>query len=58
MPKNRTTQMELIGRTNAVKILVKGAYHNASIRLGSPEQNEQVLSAMEKWQGMTLKRSN
>lgn len=50
--------MELIGRTNAVKILVKGAYHNASIRLGSPEQNEQVLSAMEKWQGMTLKRSN
>ena len=52
-----STQMELIGRTNAVKILVKGAYHNASIRLASPEQKEAVMSALEQWLGMTLKRS-
>ncbi len=51
-----STQMELIGRTNAVKILVKGAYHNASIRLASPEQKESVISAIEKWMGMPLKR--
>lgn len=52
-----STQMELIGRTNAVKIMVKGAHHNASIRLASPLQREEVISAMEKWLGMPLKRS-
>lgn len=50
------TQMELIGRTNAVKIMVKGAYHNAQIRLASPEQKDQVFSAMESWLGMKLNR--
>ncbi|MBS1728469.1 MAG: hypothetical protein JST51_17260 [Armatimonadetes bacterium] len=48
------TQMELIGRTNEVKILVKGAYHYASIRLASPLQKSQVLAAMEDWLGMKL----
>jgi hypothetical protein len=52
-----STQMELIGRTNAVKILVKGAYHNASIRLASLEQKVHVISAMETWLGMKLKRN-
>ena len=51
-----STQMELIGRTNAVKIMVKGAHHNASIHLASPGQNELVTSTLEKWLGLALKR--
>ena len=51
------TQMELIGRTNAVKILVKGAYHNAQIHLGTPEQKEQVCSALESWLRMKINRN-
>lgn len=50
------TQMHLIGRTNAVKIVVKGAWHNASVRLASPEQQEQVYSALERWLGMKVVR--
>jgi hypothetical protein len=46
--------MHLIGRTNAVKIVVKGAWHNASIRLASPEQRKQVYTALEKWMGQKL----
>ena len=30
------TQMHLLGRTNAVKIVVKGAAHNATIGRASP----------------------
>ncbi len=50
------TQMQLLGRTNAVKIVVKGAWHNASIRAASPEQKEKVYSSLEKWLGMKLVR--
>lgn len=45
------TQVELIGRTNAVKIMVKGAWHNASIRLASPEQRDKVFDALQSWLG-------
>ncbi len=51
------TQMQLIGRTNAVKIVVKGAWHNASVRLASPEQKELFYTNLEKWLGMKLVRS-
>ena len=51
-----STQMHLIGRTNAVKIVVKGAWHNANIRAASPEQKQQVFSALESWLGMKLVR--
>lgn len=50
------TQMHLIGRTNAVKIVVKGAWHNASVRLATPTQQEQVYSALEKWLGVKVVR--
>ncbi len=50
------TQMQLLGRTNAVKIVVKGAWHNASIRAASAEQKELVYSSLESWLGMTLVR--
>lgn len=48
------TQMQLIGRTNAVKIVVKGAWHNASVRLASPEQRKQIYDALENWLGQKL----
>jgi len=52
-----STQMQLIGRTNAVKIVVKGAWHNANVRAASPEQKEMFYSSMDKWLGMKLVRS-
>lgn len=51
------TQMELIGRTNAVKIMVKGAHHNAAIRMASPEQKNKVFDALDGWLGMKLNRA-
>jgi hypothetical protein len=50
------TQMHLIGRTNAVKVVVKGAWHNASVRLASPEQKELICSALEGWLGVKVAR--
>lgn len=50
------TQMHLIGRTDAVKIVVKGAWHNASIRLASPDQRKQVFDALDRWLGMKVVR--
>jgi hypothetical protein len=51
------TQMQLLGRTNAVKIVVKGAWHNANIRAASPEQKEKVYSNLETWLGIKLNRN-
>lgn len=50
------TQMELLGRTDAVKLVVKGAWHNANVGLASPEQKERFFAAMERWLGMNLVR--
>lgn len=50
------TQMHLIGRTNAVKIVVKGAWHNASVRLASSEQKTQVFDTLERWLGVKVVR--
>ena len=50
------TQMQLIGRTNAVKLVVQGAWHNASVKLASPGQKEQFYTAMDKWLGTKLIR--
>lgn len=50
------TQMELIGHTDAVKITVKGAWHNANVRLMSPEQKEQVFTALERWLKVPINR--
>jgi hypothetical protein len=51
------TQMPLLGRTDAVKIVVKGKSHNASILAGSPEQKEEVFGALERWLGLKIARS-
>jgi len=50
------TMLPLLGRTDAVKIVVKNAAHNASIRAASPEQKEAVYSALDRWLGLTLNR--
>jgi len=51
------TQMQLIGRTNAVKIVVKNASHSATISAASPEQKDLVFSNLEKWLGIPLVRN-
>lgn len=51
------TQLPLLGRTDAVKIVVKGKAHNASINSGSPEQKEAVYESLERWLGMKLVRN-
>lgn len=48
------TQMQLIGRTDAIKIVVKDAHHGARVGAFSPEQKELFYSDMERWLGMKL----
>ena len=50
------TQMQLIGRTDAIKIVVKDAHHGARISAFSPEQKEDFYSHMENWLDMKLTR--
>ncbi len=50
------TAVPLIGRTDSVKIVVKGGYHGVRIRDFSPEQTELFLSSLERWLGIGLKR--
>ena len=50
------TQMQLIGRTNAIKIVVKDAHHGARISGFSPEQKDLFYKKMEEWLGMNLSR--
>jgi hypothetical protein len=50
------TQMQLIGRTNALKIVVKDRHHQARIGSFSPEQKEQFYSNLEQWLDMKLTR--
>lgn len=50
------TQMQLIGRTDAFKIVVAKTPHGARIRGFSPEQKEIFFSNMERWLGTALKR--
>jgi hypothetical protein len=50
------TQMQLIGRTDALKIVVADAHHGAGIRAFSPEQKDLFYSKMESWLGLKLNR--
>lgn len=50
------TRLPLLGRTDAVEILVKGKNHDAEIGAASPEQKEAVCAALERWLGMPLVR--
>jgi len=51
------TQVPLIGRTNAVKIVVKGGHHMVGIRDFSPEQRELCYTSLEKWLDIKLPRT-
>lgn len=50
------TAMQLMGRTDAVKIMVKGAAHNARIGLASETQRAAVYDALERWLGKAVNR--
>lgn len=50
------TQMQLLGRTDAVKIVVENGHHNARVAAFSPAQKEQFYSALERWLGLKLPR--
>jgi PS-10 peptidase S37 len=51
------TQMQLIGRTDAVKFVVAGSDHRASVRLFSPEQKELFYSTLDGWLGIKVNRN-
>ena len=50
------TQMQLIGRTDAIKIVVADSHHGARISSFSPEQKDLFYSSMERWLGLKLAR--
>ena len=50
------TQMQLLGRTNSIKIVVEGQHHGARISSFSPEQKELFYSNLEQWLDMKLTR--
>lgn len=51
------TQVPLIGRTDALKIVVPDAHHGVGVRNFSPAQRELFLSTLERWLGLKLARS-
>jgi hypothetical protein len=51
------TQVPLIGRTDAVKIVVRGAHHGVGVRDFSPEQKELFTGTLERWLGIKLPRT-
>jgi len=50
------TQIQLIGRTDAIKIVVQDSHHRARVSSFSPEQKELFYSNMERWLDMKLER--
>jgi hypothetical protein len=51
------TQMQLIGRTDAVKIVVADGHHGSNVGALSPEQKDLFYSKMDSWLDMKLNRS-
>jgi hypothetical protein len=51
------TQMQLIGRTDAVKIVVADGHHSSNVGAFSPEQKDLFYSKMDSWLDMKLNRS-
>jgi hypothetical protein len=51
-----STQMQLIGRTDAIKIVVPESHHGTGVRSFTPEQRELFYSTMERWLGFKLNR--
>jgi hypothetical protein len=50
------TGIELIGRVDAVKFVVKGAHHGAGIGQGTPEQQALFDAKLSEWLGMKITR--
>jgi hypothetical protein len=50
------TQMQLIGRTDAIKIVVADSHHGARVGAFSPEQKELFYSNLDRWLGMKVNR--
>jgi hypothetical protein len=50
------TGIQLIGRTDAVKFVVKNGHHGSRVRDFLPEQKELFYSTLERWLGLTLAR--
>jgi hypothetical protein len=48
------TQMQLIGRTDAVKLVVAGGHHGSQVSALAPEQQEVFYTKMDSWLGMKL----
>lgn len=48
------TQIQLIGRTDAIKIVVQDSHHGARVSSFSPEQKELFYSNFERWLDMKL----
>jgi hypothetical protein len=46
----------LIGRTDALKFVVKNGHHGSRVKDFSPEQKELFYSTLERWLGLTLAR--
>jgi len=51
-----STGIELIGRTNSIKVVKKQGYHGSRISQLSPEQKDLVYSTLEKWLDMKVNR--
>jgi hypothetical protein len=52
-----STQIQLIGRTDAVKIVVKGGHHGVGIRDFTPDQRESCYASLERWLNLKLTRT-
>lgn len=50
------TQMQLIGRTDAIKIVVADSHHGARIRGFSPTQKDLFYSNLDRWLGTKVNR--
>lgn len=51
------TRVPLIGRTDAVAIVVAGTHHGVGMRDFSPEEKELAYGALERWLGLKLPRT-
>ena len=50
------TQMQLIGRTDAIKIVVPESHHGTGVRSFTPEQRDLFFVNLERWLDMKLTR--
>ena len=51
-----STAIELIGKTNSIKLVGKGAFHGVRVKKLSDEQKELFYSTLEKWLNIKVNR--